>query len=84
MIIVVRNIDPHRSLPRPRPQARRDRYPNLPRTYWSVRSFFALVKISAVGPCSTSSPSSMNTVESETRAACCRHGGLPRDPEGAE
>ena len=43
----------------------------LPSPYRSVRSSLGLVKISVVGPCSISSPSSMNAVEFATRAACC-------------
>src|SRR3954468_16196528 len=45
--------------------------PNLPATYCSVRSSLGLVKIFWVSSTSTSWPSSMNAVTSETRAACC-------------
>src|SRR3954468_6533202 len=45
--------------------------PNFPATYCSVRSSPGFVKIFSVSSTSTSSPSSMNAVTSETRAACC-------------
>ena len=45
--------------------------PNFPVTYSSVRASCGVVNSFSVGLCSTSSPLSMNAVESETRAACC-------------
>src|SRR3954454_17742188 len=45
--------------------------PNWPATYCSVRSSLGLVKIFWVSSTSTSWPSSMNAVTSDTRAACC-------------
>src|SRR5262249_47577788 len=48
----------------------RKSYPNLPLINDSVLGSFGVVNISPVGPSSTSSPSSRNTVRSAIRAAC--------------